>query len=286
MICRMTARLFALLAALTMSLEHAWAFDDAQYPDLKGRWDRAPGPRSEGQPSFDPTKPWGRGQQAPLTPEYRANFEANLIDQASGGYGNTRGWSCHTSGLPMMMTLYVSMEIVVLPNTTYMLIDQHNTQRRIYTDGRSFPKEIEPSYIGYSVGRWIDQDGDGRFDVLEIETRGFKSPRTYDGSGLPLHDDGQSIVKERLYLDKSSLDLLHDEITVIDHALTRPWTAIKNYRRQPNPRPTWEEYICADGNSHVEIGKEHYYSSAEGLLMPTKKQQAPPDLRYFEKPQQ
>jgi hypothetical protein len=38
---------------------------------------------------------------------------------------------------------------------------------------------------------------------------------------------------------------------------------------------------CAENNNHVEIGKENYMMSADGLLMPTRKDQRPPDLRYF-----
>jgi hypothetical protein len=281
MIDRCTIAGLATLAGLLLPLASAWAFDDAQYPDFKGQWHRARAPGVAGQPSFDPTKPWARGQEAPLTPEYQAMFEASLADQANGGYGLSRGWSCRTSGLPLMMTLFEPMEIVVLPDTTYMLIDLHNTQRRIFTDGRDFPAEIEPSFIGYSIGRWIDEDGDGRFDVLEAETRGFKSPRVFDASGLPLHEDGESVIKERFYLDKANPNLLHDQITVIDHALTRPWTATKTYERDPSPRPVWLEFICAEANTHVEVGKENYYLSADGLLMPAKKGQAPPDLRYF-----
>jgi hypothetical protein len=269
------------LAALLMTLSSAQAFDDAKYPDLKGQWNRARVPGAVGQPPWDPSKPVGRGQQAPLTPEYQAIFEANIKDQAGGGFGTTWGWACRTSGMPLMMTLFDPMEIVVLPETTYMLIDQHNTQRRIYTDGRGWPEELEPSYIGYSIGKWIDTDGDGRFDTLEVETRGFKGPRTYDGSGLPLHVDNQSVIKERIFLDKSDRNLLHNEITTIDNALTRPWTVMKNYRRDPDPQPVWLEYICAEGNPHVRIGKENYMLSAEGLLMPAKKGQEPPDLRYF-----
>jgi hypothetical protein len=64
--------------------------------------------------------------------------------------------------------------------------------------------------------------------------------------------------------------------------LSRPWTVTKNYRRDPNPQPVWREWICAEGNTHVEIGKEPYFLSADGLLMPTKKGQKPPDLRYFD----
>ena len=269
----------ALVAVSAISIGGAAAFDDSSYPDLSGQWRRLPAPGIQGQPSFDPSKPWGRGQQAPLTPEYQIFFEASLADQAAGGHGSQRGWSCRTSGMPLMMTLFEPMEVIVLPQTTYIRIDQYNTARRIFTDGRDWPQDIEPSYIGYSIGKWLDEDGHGRFDVLEVETRGFKGPRTFDASGLPLHQDNRTIVKERIYLDKAGI--LHDQITVIDHALTRPWTAVKNYRRNADPRPVWIEWVCAEGQSHVAIGKENYYLSAEGLLMPARKDQPPPDLRYF-----
>ncbi len=287
MIERNTMWATALLAAFVMPIASAEAFDDAQYPDWHGQWARMRSPPGvTGQPSFDPSKSWGRAQQAPLTPEYQAIFEANLVDQANGGFGTTAGWNCLTSGLPLMMTLFEPMEVVIMPDTTYILIDQHNTQRRIYTDGRDWPAEIEPSYIGYSIGKWIDTVGDGRYDVLEVETRGFKEGlRTYGGDGLPLHPDGKRIIKERFYTDKADPNVMHDEITVIDHALTRPWTAIKNYHREGGERPLWREWICQDGQGHVSIGKENYFLSAEGLLMPSKKGQAPPNLKYFKQSQ-
>jgi hypothetical protein len=80
-------------------------------------------------------------------------------------------------------------------------------------------------------------------------------------------------------------NILHDRITVIDHALTRPWTATKSYRRDPNTRPVWTEYVCAASQGHVHIGNENYFLSGEGLLMPAKKNQTPPDLRYFKQTQ-
>ena len=72
---------------------------------------------------------------------------------------------------------------------------------------------------------------------------------------------------------------LHDEVTTMDHALRRPWTVIKNYHRVRNP--VWVEAICVEGNQHVRIDAESYMISADGHLMPAKKGQAPPDLRYF-----
>ena len=151
--------------------------------------------------------------------------------------------------------------------------------RRIYTDGRSWPNDPEPTFAGYSIGKWIDEDGDSRFDVLEVETRYMKGPRTFEGTGLPLHKDNQTVVKEKFYLDKSNADILHDEITTIDHALTRPWTVTKKFRRERSP--SWLENDCSEDNHHVTIGKENYFLSADGYLMPAKKGQMPPDLRYF-----
>jgi hypothetical protein len=56
----------------------------------------------------------------------------------------------------------------------------------------------------------------------------------------------------------------------------------KTFRRNPNPRPRWRETVCNEGNSQIVIGDENYLLRADGLLMPAKKGQKPPDLRYFE----
>jgi hypothetical protein len=255
--------------------------DVGKYPDLKGQWRRAPVPGAVGQPPHDPSKPFGRGQQAPLTPEYQAIFEANLKDQAEGGRGNDVTRVCLPNGMPRAMSAYEPLEIIVTPDLIYILIDHIEHTRRIFTDGRAWPDPIEPSSVGTSIGKWIDEDGDGKYDVLEVETRGFKGARVYDASGIPLHVDNASIINERIYLDQADPSLLHDEITTIDHALTRPWKVVKNYIRVGGSQPVWREWICAEGNGHVEIGGQPYFLSADGLLMPTKKDQPPPDLRYF-----
>ena len=270
---------FALSVALLTTIGGAWALDDAKYPDLKGHWERFVVRGLGGQASFDQTKPWGLGQQAPLTPEYRAIFEASVADQAKGGHGNnsTRA-QCLPAGMPNMMIAFRPLEFVVKPDTTYILIGDQDHYRRIFTDGRDFPKEFEPTYQGYSIGRWIDEDGDGRYDVLEAESRGFKGPRVYDATGLPLHYDNQSIFKERIYLDKADPN---DEFTVIDHALTQPWIVDKKYLRKSDARADWDEFYCTEGNAQVFIGKENYFMSGDGFLMPARKDQPPPDLRYF-----
>jgi len=269
------------LAAVTMPVRDVLASEDAKYPDWTGQWERFVVRGLPGQPSHDQTKPWGLGQRAPLTPEYQAVLEASLADQAKGGLGNFPTTLGRAAGMPYMMMAFGPMEWVITPDTTYILIGWHDHYRRIFTDGRDWPTPIDPTYSGYSIGRWIDEDGDGRYSVLEVETRGFKGPRAYDETGLPLHVDNQSIFEERIYLDKAHSNILHDEMTAIDHALTRPWTVDKKYVRNSNPRPDWLEFYTTENNPHIMIGKENYFLSADGLLMPAKKNQAPPDLRYF-----
>jgi hypothetical protein len=274
MICRSSIGILAVLAAL-FAAAGAQAFDDAKYPDFKGKWERVGAPR------------WlAPGQKAPLTPEYQAVYAANLKDQAQGGVGDWPSSFCIPQGMPAMMNLYDAMEMVVTPEITYILISHVNdSYRRIYTDGREWPaeSEVERTYAGYSIGKWIDEDGDGRYDALEVETRYFKGPRSFESTGLPLHHDNESVIKERIYLDKADPNTLYDEITVFDHALTQPWTLKKKAVRDKSPRPVWDSETCSEGNSLVRVGKEAYFLSSDGYLMPMKKDQPAPDLRYFKR---
>ncbi len=261
-------------AVLALSLAPARALETPQYPDLNGQWVRAH-PRSQ----WDPSKPRGLAQQAPLNTEYEAIFEANLKSLHDGNLGADPQVYCLPTGMPRMMIAYEPMEVIVTPQTTYIRVDHLNDFRRIYTDGRDWPGTIKPSFDGYSIGRWIEPDRAGRYGVLAVETRGLKGPRTLDADGLPLHHDDATIVKERLFLDGANRDVLHDEITTIDHAFTRPWTVRRDYNREPHP--LWPEFLCTEANNHIPIGKQFYFRSGDGYLMPAYKDQPPPDLRNF-----
>jgi hypothetical protein len=282
----MTRLLGAVTAStLLVSAAGAQIVDYAKYPNLKGQWTRFVVRGLGGQASFDQTKPWGLGQDAPLTPEYRAIEEASLADQAAGGHGNNyEHVRCVAAGMPREMIAFRPLEFIVMPETTYILVGDQDQPRRVFTDGRDWPKLIEPTFGGYSIGRWIDATGSGHYDLLEVETRAFKGPRVYDTTGLPLHYDNQSIFKERIHPDRADPNVLHDEITVFDHALTRPWTVDKRYVREADRLAEWPESICPEYNAQIFIGKQSYYLSADGYLMPARKGQAPPDLRYFDQP--
>jgi hypothetical protein len=254
------------LAALAVvwTAGSARAEDLSQLPDWSGQWKNTSGIQ------WDQTKPLGPAQQAPLTAEYQARYQANLADQAAGGLGDDPTGQCIPHGMPRVMTVVYPMEIVVTPKTTYILTD-YTVPRRIFTDGRDWPAELDQNFNGTSIGHWTDRDADGRYAVLEAETRGFKGPRTYEASGLRLHDDNQTVIRERLSLDKANRNFLLDEITVIDHALTRPWTVTKRYAKEPNPTPIWHFNDCAEDNHHVVLGRDSYFISEDGKLMPTKR---------------
>jgi hypothetical protein len=285
MLYRSAIAALVLAGALCMTLAGARAWDDSKYPDLRGQWLRV-GPTGFNGTRFDPSKPPGRGQEAPLIPEYQKIFEANLEDQAAGGQGTTPTYACLSPGMPRATNGYGEIEFLPTPDTFHILVQHINDDRRIFTDGRDWPAKLEPAFLGYSIGKWSDTRGQGRYDTLEAETRYFKGPRTFDSSGLPLHKDNQTIVKERFYIDSANPNVFHDQVTVIDHALTRPWTVLKTYRRNPaDAQPYWIENTCMENNSHVVIGKDGYMLSADGFLMPAKKDQPPPDLRYFRQTQ-
>jgi hypothetical protein len=261
------------VAVVIGGLAGAAAQDAAKYPDWSGHW------RGIRNTQWDPTKPAGLAQQAPLTPEYQAVFEASLADQKAGGQGNNLRWTCQPSGMPRTMTALFQLEFVIMPKTTYVLFATNNPTRRIYTDGRNWPTNEEPSAVGYSIGKWLDTDGDGRYDTLEVETRNIGGHRTYDNTGLPLAFNDSTIVYERIYGDKSDPGKIYDEITTVDDGLTRPWTVTKAYFREKDDR--WVDVPCGQDNHHLLVGDQYYFVSGDGYLMPTKKGQAPPDARYF-----
>jgi hypothetical protein len=275
MLLRSLIPVAASAAVLCAAMSVAQAFDESRYPDFAGQWRRPAGIANQ----YDISKPRGPEEEPPLTPEYQKVFEAGLADQAEGGQGNDPTYVCIPDGMPRAMNVIFPMEVVVTPNTTYMMIEYLGMLRRIYTDGRDWPQDFESSFMGYSIGKWIDTENKGRFDLLEVETRLLKGPRAYDTSGIPFHADNATVIKERIYLDRADKNLLHDDITTFDHALTHPWTVNKRYVRVDNP--IWLESDCAEGNQHVRIGNESYMLSADGYLMPGKKGQAPPDMKYF-----
>jgi hypothetical protein len=176
MVYRNSLCAWVLAAVLPAVASGAHSADRSQYPDWEGQWERFVVRGIPTQPSHDQTKPWGLGQEAPLTAKSKRILLDSMADQAQGGVGNFPTAFGRAAGMPYMMMAFGPMEWVVTPSTTYILIGWHDHYRRIFTDGRDWPKAIDPTYAGYSIGRWIDASGEGVYDTLLVETRAFKGP--------------------------------------------------------------------------------------------------------------
>src|SRR5579871_4524097 len=126
-----------LAAGLCMMTAGAQAWDESQYPNWKGRWQRPDGVR----PAW--VQP---GDKAPLTAEYQKVMDDNVQDQKNGGMGTEPSWMCLPPGMPRIMNVFEPMEVVITPDTTHILISHIHDNRRIYTDGREWPADLEPSF--------------------------------------------------------------------------------------------------------------------------------------------
>ena len=272
MLTRVSIGAAALAGALCLATV-ATAQEAKKYAAFEGLWNR-------GTPvgTWDPKAQ--RGQGAPLKPEFQAILDANRVKQKTGFDFDPKA-TCGPTGMPRMMTIYDPVEIVVTQAVTYMLLESTSPIRRIFTDGRDWPKDVDPSYAGYSIGKWVDSTGSGTYDRLEIETRYMKGKRLFDGTGTPLAEDGSTVVYEKLYVDKTNPDILHIDVTTEDNALTQPWSVQRFAKREHSPM--FEEYNCTEDNRWIAIGGRTYMIDSDGYFMPVAKDEPPPDPKYFQK---
>jgi hypothetical protein len=140
---------------------------------------------------------------------------------------------------PRMMTTPYPMEIVQLPEQKriFMVFEGGaHVWREIFMDGREFPKDINPTWMGYSIGHW---EG----DTLVVEVRGFNEKTWVDMYGDP-HTD-QLVVTERF--TRPDLYTLHYEATIDDPgAYSEPWVVGMDIIWDPGGELA--EYICQENN--------------------------------------
>jgi len=125
-----------------------------------------------------------------------------------------------------------------------VLWEQDNFFHVVPTDGRALPKDLDPTWMGTSVGKW---DG----DTLVVETGGFNGKTWLDTGGEHLFSDQFHTVERMSYIDK---DHLRVEITMED---SKMWTKpIKNTRVFSRMKPGSEllEYSCEENNKEINEG--------------------------------
>jgi hypothetical protein len=150
-------------------------------------------------------------EEAPIRPEGADLFRKNAATRATEN-PSTR---CLPQGIPRADILsYAPFKMIQNPGLIVVLYEVDNTHRQIYTDGRKLPVDPQPSWLGYSIGKW---EG----DVLVVDTTGFNDKSWLDTGGHP-HSENLRI-QERFYRrDFGHMDL---QVTIEDLTMyTRPFT--------------------------------------------------------------
>jgi len=183
-------------------------------PDLSGIWLRG---RGISTPRENPAGLPGRldhfmpgGTDIPLRPE-----PAALYKQRAENFGKGRpSERCLPHGIPDAMLYGGPLKIVQNRRLTLILFEEFNHFRQVFIDGRSFPHDPQPTWFGYSVGRW---DG----DTFVVDSMGFNDQTWMDDSGLP-HSDALRTSERFRRRDFGHLDL---RITFDDvKNYTKPWS--------------------------------------------------------------
>ena len=210
-------------------------------PDLTGIWMRVEGPNApRSNPGGIPgSLTWylPKGAEIPMQPWAEALFEqreANL----GGGRPSQR---CLPHGIPDAMLYGGPLKIVRTPGLTVFLYETFNHYRQVFTDGRPFPRDPEPAWFGYSVGKW---DG----ETFVVDSVGFNDQTWLDDIGHP-HTEAMHSTERFRRRDFGHLDLL---LTVDDaKAYTKPWSVTIAFDLLPDTELI--EMICENEKDTAHI---------------------------------
>jgi hypothetical protein len=189
------------VAPLSHDLSGVWM----QYPqgDVPG----TPGMNTVNQRSRPPLTPWGQARLDAARPM--------VGPKAIAGEENSPTLRCDPDGPPKILNHPNPFEIVQIPGRMFMFFEEQHVWRTIWADGRELPKEPDPSYLGYSVGKW---EG----DTFVVETIGLNDKVWADAYGDPRSE--QTHLTERYR--RLNHDTLELQVTIDDpKSYTKPWVS-------------------------------------------------------------
>ena len=199
------------------------------HPDLSGVWTPNSRPLQDlsvGVPNREvPYLPWS----AQLTKE-----------RAGGARGKDDPAAYCVPGMPKLVYLPYPYKIYQLPGTTVILYEGFTTFRQIFTDGRELPKDPQPSWIGYSVGKW---DG----ETFVVDTIGINERTWMDNAGRP-HSEALHTTERYRRRTFGTMDVT---LTIDDpKTYARPWTVDLSPSRIVVGQDLLE-YICTENNRDI-----------------------------------
>ncbi len=191
-------------------------------PDLSGVWFTQGNVRAG----------FNLGESSPLLPWGEERLKADQQKVSNVLY-------CYPPGVPRVWTEPYPFEIISLPGRVLVYYEFQHLVRTIHTDGREHAKDLPPTFMGDSIGKW---DG----DALVVDTIGFNDQTWLDNTKRP-HSEELHIIER---IRRTSHDALQLDITIDDpKAYTKPWSA----QRVFDLKPGWEisEQICEDNNTYL-----------------------------------
>jgi hypothetical protein len=180
----------------------------------------------------------------PMTEWGKAKFEANKVSYGPRAvepeFNNDPVSQCEPLGYPrdLWEANLRPFEFIQTSDRVLQHMQYHDTWRTIWTDGRALPKDPDPAWYGYSIGKW---DG----DTFVVESIGYDDRTWIDHFGNP-HSDQMRLVERYRRVDKDTLLL---DMTLTDpKAYTKPWVA--ETITFVNPKAAIFEEICSPSEEH------------------------------------
>jgi hypothetical protein len=221
-------------------------------PDFSGVWEGHMPPSARKWAGYAFTgiipemTPWGKAQYEMTKPSWGERAVAESTDPVNPTTGNEIG--CFPTGVPRIYVHPFPMEILQVPGRVVQLFEFNHFVRQIYTTGtREHAKDLDPTWMGDSVGWW---EG----DTLVIDSVAFNDKTWLDRGGLP-HSDQLHVIE---HITRPKHDTLVVHITVDDpKTYTKTWEGERVYVLEPDWKLT--EMICEDNvtfNDLKKAGKE------------------------------
>ena len=184
-------------------------------PDLTGIWQLLPVGGAFGQVDYPPAPEFlNLGAKLKGGLPYQP-WAAALVKERTAQLGKDDPVGfCKPGGAVRILTYPPYRKFLQLPDLFVILSERDVTYRQIFTDGRPLPNDPDPTFNGYSVGRW---EG----DALVVQTNGLREGTWLDRNGSPISDAAKMTERFR----RVSYGRLEIDLTIDDaKAYTRSWT--------------------------------------------------------------
>src|SRR5579864_4648741 len=206
--------------------------------DLSGVWHH---PMNRRDPTMSNERP-------PFTPEGQAKFNATKPGYGpraiAPALGNDPLGNCDPPGMPRLVFLEDfpnNVEMVQVPGRVMQFFERGHFWRDIWTDGRPFPKDPDPRWLGYSVGKW---DG----DTFVVDSLGFDERTWLDRMGN-VHSDEMRFQERYRRVNHDTLEL---SMTITDPKIyTKPWVSVTKTLSLVSKPEGLDEFLCVPSEEQL-----------------------------------